>query len=98
MHISSFSEDKVSLTAYKNGKDGCPYLLLRTFHMGAPFFSLRGAHELCIERDDSALQLRRWSRSEGRPKLWAILSFITWEGKRPCPRVNLPLWPYLAAY
>ncbi len=31
--------------------------------MGSPWFSLRGAHELCIGREGSALQLKRWSRS-----------------------------------
>jgi hypothetical protein len=41
-----------------------------------------GAHELCIEREGSALQLKRWSRSEQCSKLWAALYFLTWEGGR----------------
>jgi len=40
-----------------------------------------GAHELCIGREGSALQLKRWSRSEQCSKLWAALYFLTWEGE-----------------
>lgn len=73
----------VSLTVYLSGADQCPYLLLRTVHAGVPWFSQKGAHELCIERDGSCLQLKRWSRSEDCSKLWAILYFMTWEGICP---------------
>lgn len=41
-----------------------------------------GAHELCIEREGSALQLKRWSRSENCGKLWVALYFLTWEGNQ----------------
>jgi hypothetical protein len=39
-----------------------------------------GAHELRIEREGSALQLKRWSHSDQCSKLWAVLYFQTWEG------------------
>ena len=61
--------------------DQCPYFLMRTIQDGNPWFSLLGAHELCIEREGSALQLKRWSRSGQCSKLWAALYFLTWEGK-----------------
>ncbi|POR39802.1 Uncharacterized protein TPAR_00008 [Tolypocladium paradoxum] len=75
----SFNDDQISLTVYRNGIDKSPYLLLRIFDQGTPWFSVRGAHELCIERDGSSLQLKRWSRTEMRPKTWAVLYFMTWE-------------------
>ncbi|KAK5990524.1 hypothetical protein PT974_08793 [Cladobotryum mycophilum] len=74
-----FDDDKLSLLAYQDGRDGSPHLLLRTYYMGGPWFSSRGAHELCIERDGDSLQFNRWSRSENCSKLWATLRFITWE-------------------
>ncbi|KOS19322.1 hypothetical protein ESCO_000898 [Escovopsis weberi] len=74
-----FDNDKLSLIAYQDGRDANPHLLLRTYYMGGPWFSSRGAHELCIERDADSLQLKRWSRSEDCSKLWATLRFMTWE-------------------
>ena len=78
---SSFNGDRLSLTVFRNGADKCPYLLLRIFDQGKPWYSLRGAHELCIERDGSSLHFKRWSNSEGCSKTWAVLNFATWEGK-----------------
>lgn len=77
---SSFNERQITLIVYQSGRDRCPYLLLRTFHMGTPWFSLHGAHELCVERNGSSLQFWRWSSSEHCPKMWANLCFMTWEG------------------
>jgi hypothetical protein len=74
-----FNDDKISLIVYLDGKDRCPYFLLRTFHMGGPWYSKHGVHELCIEREGSSLRLKRWSKSEGCSKLWAVLYFMTWE-------------------
>lgn len=48
--------------------------------MGGPWFSLRGVHELCIQRENDSIQFKRWSRSENCSKLWATLRFQTWEG------------------
>ncbi|KAI5466230.1 hypothetical protein BGZ63DRAFT_438061 [Mariannaea sp. PMI_226] len=76
---SPFNERQVSLIVYLSPRDRCPYLLMRTYHLGTPWFSLRGAHELCVERDGSCLQFWRWSTSEGCAKLWASLCFMTWE-------------------
>ncbi|WYZ42779.1 hypothetical protein EsH8_VI_000478 [Colletotrichum jinshuiense] len=74
-----FDEDRLALMAYLNPFNQTPYILLRTYHLGAPWFSLRGTHELVIQREASSLQLNRWSNSEGIPKLWASLFFKTWE-------------------
>jgi hypothetical protein len=49
--------------------------------MGTPWFSLRGAHELCVERNGSCLLFWRWSASEQCTKKWASLCFLTWEGE-----------------
>lgn len=80
-------DDKISLIAYSDGRDGSPYLLLRTFYMGGPWFSLRGVHELCIQRENDSIQFKRWSRSENCSKLWATLRFQTWEGTPAYPEV-----------
>jgi hypothetical protein len=60
--------------------DPSAYLVIRTYHMGGPWFTLKGAHELVIRRGGSSLQLRRWSIQAQRAKLWAALFFQTWEG------------------
>lgn len=74
-----FDNDKLSVVVFLSSVDQSPYLLIRTMQGGNPWFSLRGAHELCISREGSALQLKRWSRSEQCSKLWAALYFMTWE-------------------
>ncbi|KAF5600136.1 hypothetical protein FPANT_2714 [Fusarium pseudoanthophilum] len=79
LFIRSFNERQITLIVYQSGRDRCPYFLLRTSHMGTPWFSLRGAHELCVERNGSSLQFWRWSSSEHCPKMWANLCFMTWE-------------------
>lgn len=79
LFIRSFNERQITLIVYQSGRDRCPYFLLRTFHMGTPWFSLRGAHELCVERNGSSLQFWRWSSSEHCPTMWANLCFMTWE-------------------
>jgi hypothetical protein len=78
---SPFNDDQISLTAYENGLDRSPYLLIRLMNpeAGGAWFSLRGFHELCIEREGSSLVLKRWSRSSFSSKNWAILNFKTWE-------------------
>ncbi|ROT34779.1 hypothetical protein SODALDRAFT_85006 [Sodiomyces alkalinus F11] len=74
-----FDDDRLSLVVYLNLANQCAFLLIRTFHMNTPWFSLRGAHELCIHREGSALQLRRWSQTAQCSKPWASLYFQTWE-------------------
>ncbi|KAF4839371.1 hypothetical protein CGCSCA4_v011429 [Colletotrichum siamense] len=75
-----FDDDRLCLMMYLNLVNQTPYILLRTFHQGAPWFSLRGTHELVIHREHSnALHLNRWSQVDRMPKLWAGLSFKTWE-------------------
>ncbi|VTT56938.1 unnamed protein product [Fusarium fujikuroi] len=90
LFIRSFNERQITLIVYQSGRDRCPYLLLRTFHMGTPWFSLRGAHELCVERNGSSLQFWRWSSSEHCPKMWANLCFMTWEVQ--VANEDLALW------
>ncbi|KAH7328890.1 hypothetical protein B0I35DRAFT_404185 [Stachybotrys elegans] len=75
----SFNDDKIALIVFIDSRDKCPYFLVRTFHMGGPWYSVFGAHELCIDRDGSSLRLKRWSKTENCSKLWAILYFVTWE-------------------
>ncbi|KAF4335245.1 hypothetical protein FBEOM_10895 [Fusarium beomiforme] len=79
LFMRSFNERQITLIVYQSSRDRCPYFLLRTFHMGTPWFSLRGAHELCVERNGSSLQFWRWSTSEHCAKMWANLCFMTWE-------------------
>ncbi|KZL63529.1 hypothetical protein CI238_02881 [Colletotrichum incanum] len=74
-----FDEDRLALMTYLNLVNHTPYILLRTYHLGAPWFSLRGTHELVIQREENCLQLKRWSVSERMPKIWASLYFKTWE-------------------
>ncbi|KAL0936414.1 uncharacterized protein CTRU02_208629 [Colletotrichum truncatum] len=74
-----FDEDRLSLMVYLNLVNQTPYMLIRQFHQGAPWFTLRGTHELVIHREGSALQLNRWSQVDNVPKLWAALCFKTWE-------------------
>ncbi|KAK4207321.1 hypothetical protein QBC37DRAFT_97120 [Rhypophila decipiens] len=74
-----FDNDQLSILVYINPVNQSPYLLVRTSQGGVPWFSLRGAHELCIAREGSALQLKRWSRSDQCSKLWVVLYFLTWE-------------------
>ncbi|KAF4990872.1 hypothetical protein FGRMN_8181 [Fusarium graminum] len=79
LFMRSFNERQITLIVYESGRDKCPYFLLRTVHLGTPWFSLRGAHELCVERNGSSLQFWQWSASEQRAKRWANLCFLTWE-------------------
>lgn len=75
----SFDRDKISLIVFKSSRDNCAYLLLRVLRDDKAWYALRGAHELCIEREGSSLHLRRWSKNENCSKLWATLFFRTWE-------------------
>ncbi|ESA43993.1 uncharacterized protein NCU09994 [Neurospora crassa OR74A] len=74
-----FDSDRTSVVAYLNPIDQAPYLLIRSLQGEVAWFSSHGVHELCIGREGSALQLKRWSRSEQCSKLWAAFYFITWE-------------------
>ncbi|TKW58660.1 hypothetical protein CTA1_9308 [Colletotrichum tanaceti] len=77
--IMPFDEDRLALKTLLNPVDHTSYIFLRTYHLGVPWFSFHGTHELVIGREDSCLQLKRWSVSERAPKIWASLSFKTWE-------------------
>ncbi|KAG7136755.1 hypothetical protein HYQ45_005774 [Verticillium longisporum] len=69
----------IPLMVYISPLDQGSYLLLRSFQNGAPWYALRGAHELCISREGGALQLRRWSATAQCARAWATLVFKTWE-------------------
>ncbi|KAK3397688.1 hypothetical protein B0T20DRAFT_354485 [Sordaria brevicollis] len=75
----AFDNDRTSVVAYLNPIDQAPYLLVRSLQGEVAWFSSYGVHELCIGREGSALQLKRWSRSGQCSKLWAAFYFITWE-------------------
>lgn len=92
---SSFNDDQLSIAAFLDGRDRNPHLLLRVLNKDPgvqPFFSIRGVHELVIERDASSLRLMRWSYGEQCAKLWAQLFFQTWEGMK-CPMSPETPWP-----
>ncbi|KAL2284512.1 hypothetical protein FJTKL_08888 [Diaporthe vaccinii] len=77
----SFDGDRVGLTAMiiLNAANGGPYFVLRVYAGGAQCFSYRGIHEICVQQVGNSLRLKRWSHSIQGPKLWAVLSFVTWE-------------------
>ena len=76
----SFDNDNVTLTVFVNPTNDAPYALIRTYNAGNRWYSMKGVHELCVRRDGSALQLKRWSHKDHQAKLWAVLYFLTWEG------------------
>lgn len=77
----SFDGDRLGLLIIINAANGGPYFVLRVFSGGAQLFSYRGIHEICVHQVGNTLRLKRWSHSIQGPKLWAVLSFVTWEGK-----------------
>lgn len=77
----SFDSDRLGLLVIVNAANGGPYFVLRVYANGAQFFSYRGIHEICVQQAGNSLKLKRWSHSIQGPKLWAVLSFVTWEGK-----------------
>lgn len=78
----SFDGDRLGLMITLNAADGGPYFVLRVYHGGEQLFSYRGIHEICVQQVGNSLRLKRWSHSIHGPKLWAVLSFVTWEGKQ----------------
>lgn len=77
----SFNDNQLSVTFYLHGSEEIPWVMIRDLKGGQPWVTRRGAHELCIQREaPSSLVFSRWSRKENRIKLWASLSFITYEG------------------
>lgn len=79
----SFDQERLTIFAFVNPFDRSAYLVIRSLDAGTnmPVFSMFGVHELCIERDGSCLVLKRWSYTERCAKLWALLYFLTWEGR-----------------
>lgn len=75
----SFDNDRLCLMIAINAMDGAPYIVLRVYDAGTEWFCYRGVHEVCIYRDENSLKLKRWSVTSQSSKIWAILSFITWE-------------------
>ncbi|KAH8889487.1 hypothetical protein GQ53DRAFT_216495 [Thozetella sp. PMI_491] len=74
-----FNDDRLSVLAFLNLTNQAPYFITRSMQAEMPFFSMRGAHELVINREGSALQLKRWSHTDQCSKLWAVLFCQTWE-------------------
>ncbi|KAI3397485.1 hypothetical protein diail_10697 [Diaporthe ilicicola] len=76
----SFDSDRLGLMIILDAANGAPYFVIRIYGGGgAQFFSFRGIHEICVHQVGNSLRLKRWSHSIQGPKLWAVLSFITWE-------------------
>jgi hypothetical protein len=73
--------ERLVLQIIINAANGGPYFVLRSFAGGQQLFSYRGIHEICVHQVGNSLKLKRWSQSTQGPKLWAVLSFVTWEGK-----------------
>lgn len=79
LFMRPFNDHQLSLVVYLSPRDEVPYFMLRTYHMGGPWFSVRAAHELCLDRDGGSLQFWQWNESEGCARRWASLCFVTWE-------------------
>jgi len=78
----SFDNNRLSITMAISSADDSPWVVVRqTFPNQVVYTMTKGVHELCIERDGSALILKRWSQASQCAKMWAELYFITWEGK-----------------
>lgn len=77
----SFDGDRLGLMIVVNAANGGPYFVLRVYVGGQQLFSYRGIHEICVHQVGNSLRLKRWSHSTQGPKIWAVLSFVTWEGK-----------------
>ncbi|KAI0484943.1 hypothetical protein GGR56DRAFT_680862 [Xylariaceae sp. FL0804] len=76
----SFDNDRLSVMVFMKREEDAPYLMIRTKDNNESWVSVQGVHELCIDRPQScALEFTRWSRTEDRKKVWAFLSFLTWE-------------------
>ncbi|KAH8788459.1 hypothetical protein F5883DRAFT_5748 [Diaporthe sp. PMI_573] len=75
----SFDGDRLGLLIIINAANGGPYFVLRVYAGGQQLFSYRGIHEICVHQVGNTLRLKRWSHSLHGPKLWAVLSFVTWE-------------------
>lgn len=86
----SFDNDRLCLMVVISAVDGAPYIILRVYIAGAQWFCCRGVHELCVYRDENGLKLKRWSHASNSSKVWAVLSFITWEGEGCHPRLHPP--------
>lgn len=77
----SFGGGRLVLMVILSTANGAPYLVLREHARGGHLFSYRGIHEICVHQAGNSLRLKRWSQSRQCPTLWAVLSFVTWEGK-----------------
>jgi hypothetical protein len=81
-HHRVFENDRLCIMGILDPVSQSPYYLIRSYARdGSSLFCQQGVHELCISRDGPALFLKRWSLSEQCSKLWAVLNFLTWEGK-----------------
>lgn len=81
----SFDNDRLCLMIVINAVDGAPYIILRVYDAGTEWFCFRGVHEICVSREHNSLKLKRWSYTSRTSKVWAVLSFVNWEGRDPPP-------------
>ncbi|CAK7268241.1 hypothetical protein SEPCBS119000_002960 [Sporothrix epigloea] len=75
----SFERGLIVLSAFIDPTNRSSFLVIRSLETGAKRFSVRGIHDLCIERDGSSLVIKRSSPANRSGKLWAVLSFRSWE-------------------
>ena len=76
-----FDDGALSVTLFLDRAREAPFYCITRRYFSGTWHAQIGAHELGITRNHSTLELKRWSLSENRPVLWAILQFKTWEGE-----------------
>lgn len=76
----SFDSQKMCVKFILDAKD-TPFVDIRMYSGGAPWHAWWGHHEVRLRREGNTLVLSRRSRYVPEWKVWAMLSFVTWEGK-----------------
>lgn len=79
----SFDRGHLTISAFMDPASRSPYLVVRCLDTASRrrLFSIRGFHELCIERDGSCLVMKYQGPSKLFDRTWTVLCFRTYEGK-----------------
>lgn len=79
----TFDQDRLIVYAYWEPSTNDAHMLIRSVDLNTniPAFSIIPVQNLRIRRDGNSLSIWRWSDTQGCKKLWALLYFLTWEGK-----------------
>ncbi|KAI1342522.1 hypothetical protein F5Y15DRAFT_413029 [Xylariaceae sp. FL0016] len=77
----SFANDQLTVTILVERLSDTSHIMVRSCQANnTNWVSILGTHELCISRTHTTtIGLHRWCPSERRAKIWAALSFMTWE-------------------